>query len=73
MRLLIVLLLSLGMTAEWGSSISVRTPNDEKKELLSVIDSGWFTEAKKTQEYEKLLCDFTKSKFACAVTSGTTG
>ena len=33
MRLLIVLLLSLGMTTEWGSSISVRTPNDEEKEL----------------------------------------
>ena len=33
MRLLIVLLLSLGMTAEWGSSISVRTPNDTEKEL----------------------------------------
>ena len=33
MTLLIVLLLSLGMTMEWGSSISVRTPNDEEKEL----------------------------------------
>ena len=33
MRLLIVLLLSLGMTTEWGSSISVRTPNDTEKEL----------------------------------------
>ena len=33
MRLLIVLLLSLGMATEWGSSISVRTPNDEVKEL----------------------------------------
>ena len=33
MRLLIVLLLSLGMATEWGSSISVRTPNDEEKEL----------------------------------------
>ena len=33
MRLLIVLLLSLGMATEWGSSISVRTPNDEDKEL----------------------------------------
>ena len=33
MRLLIVLLLSLGMATEWGSSISVRTPNDEQKEL----------------------------------------
>ena len=33
MRLLIVLLLSLGMATEWGSSISVRTPNDDTKEL----------------------------------------
>ena len=33
MRLLIVLLLSLGMTTEWGTSFSVRTPNDELKPL----------------------------------------
>ena len=33
MRLLIVLLLSLGMATEWSSSISVRTPNDEEREL----------------------------------------
>ena len=33
MRLLIVLLLSLGMATEWGSSISVRTPNDTEKDL----------------------------------------
>ena len=33
MRLLIVLLLSLGMATELGSSISVRTPNDTEKEL----------------------------------------
>ena len=33
MRLLIVLLLSLGMATELGSSISVRTPNDIDKEL----------------------------------------
>ena len=33
MRLLIVLLLSLGMATELGSSISVRTPNDIEKEL----------------------------------------
>ena len=33
MRLLIVLLLSLGVATEWGSSISVRTPNDTEKEL----------------------------------------
>ena len=33
MRLLIVLLLSLGMATEWGTSVSVRTPNDVEKEL----------------------------------------
>jgi len=33
MRLLIVLLLSLGIATEWGSSISLRTPNDIEKEL----------------------------------------
>ena len=33
MRLLLVLLLSLGMATEWGSSISVRTPNNTEKEL----------------------------------------
>ena len=33
MRLLILLMLSLGLTTEWGSSISVRTPNDTEKEL----------------------------------------
>ena len=33
MRLLIVLLFSLGMATEWGSSISVRTPNDTEKDL----------------------------------------
>jgi len=45
----------------------------EKKELLSVIDSGWFTEGAKTKQFEKMFADFTGSKFACAVTSGTTG
>ena len=33
MRFLILLMLSLGMTTEWGTSISVRTPNDATKEL----------------------------------------
>ena len=33
MRLLIVLLLSFGMATEWGTSLSVRTPNDTEKEL----------------------------------------
>ena len=45
----------------------------EKKELMSVIDSGWFTEAKKTKEFEKMFAKFVGSKYACAVTSGTSG
>ncbi len=45
----------------------------EKKELLSVIDSGWFTEAKKTREFEKIFARFTGCRYACAVTSGTAG
>ena len=46
--------------------------NDEKKELNSVIDSGWFTEAAKTRQFEKMIADFVGVKYACAVTSGTT-
>ena len=33
MRFLILLMLSLGLTSEWGTSLSVRTPNDDTKEL----------------------------------------
>ena len=33
MRFLIFLLLSFGMATEWGTSFSVRTPNDDTKEL----------------------------------------
>ena len=32
-RLLLFLLISLGLTSEWGTSISVRTPNDDTKPL----------------------------------------
>ena len=45
----------------------------EKNELQDVIDSGWFTEAKKTREFEQRFAKFTGSKYACAVTSGTAG
>jgi len=45
----------------------------EKKELMSVIDSGWFTEASKTKKFEKMFAQFTGSKYACAITSGTAG
>ena len=30
---LLILLLSFGMATEWGTSLSVRTPNDTEKEL----------------------------------------
>ena len=33
MRFLILVMLSLGLTSEWGTSVSVRTPNDETKPL----------------------------------------
>ena len=45
----------------------------EKNELQDVIDSGWFTEAKKTREFEQRFAKFTGSNYACAVTSGTAG
>ena len=45
----------------------------EKNELCDVIDSGWFTEAKKTREFEQRFAKFTGSKYACVVTSGTAG
>lgn len=43
---------------------------EEKSELLSVMESGWYTEAAKTREFEKLFADFVGAKFAIAVTSG---
>ena len=33
MRFLILLMLSFGLSTEWGTSVSVRTPNDNTKEL----------------------------------------
>lgn len=45
---------------------------EEKKELISVMDSGWYTESKKTRDFEKMFSAITKSKYAVAVTSGTT-
>ena len=47
--------------------------DEEKNALMSVIDSGWFTEAAKTKEFEKIFAKFVGSKYACVVTSGTAG
>lgn len=44
--------------------------DEEKRELVSVIDSGWYTEAAKTSEFEKVFASFVQSKYATVVTSG---
>jgi len=44
--------------------------NAEKKELMSVIDSGWYTESSKTKEFERMFASFVGTKYACTVTSG---
>jgi len=44
---------------------------EEKEELISVIKSGWYTEAEKTKEFERIFAKFVGAKYACAVTSGT--
>lgn len=44
--------------------------NEEKREILSVMDSGWYTEAEKTRQFEAMFAKFVECKYACAVTSG---
>ena len=44
---------------------------EEKQQLIEVIDSGWFTEAKKTREFEKIFAEYVGKKYAVATTSGT--
>ena len=44
---------------------------EEKEELVSVIDSGWYTEAGKTREFERMFAGYVGRKYAVATTSGT--
>ena len=44
---------------------------EEKQELISVIDSGWYTESGNTREFEKMFAEFVGRKYAVATTSGT--
>ena len=44
---------------------------EEKQQLIEVIDSGWFTEAKKTRKFEKIFAEYVGKKYAVATTSGT--
>src|SRR3972149_931363 len=44
---------------------------EEKQELASVIDSGWFTEAQRTRDFERVFAAYVGSKHAVAVNNGT--
>ena len=44
---------------------------EEKEELLAVIDSGWFTEAERCREFERMFAEFVGQKYAVVTTSGT--
>ena len=44
---------------------------EEKKELIEVIDSGWFTESKKTRELERMFANYVGRKYCAVTTSGT--
>lgn len=44
---------------------------EEKRELIACIDSGWITEAQRTAEFEEMVADFVGSRHALAVSNGT--
>lgn len=44
---------------------------EEKKELIETIDSGWITEAGRTAQFEKMVAEFVGVKYALAVCNGT--
>lgn len=44
---------------------------EEKKEVLSVLDSGWLTTGPKVKQFEEDLAKYVGAKYAIAVNSGT--
>lgn len=55
---------------------NVAAPYIDKEDIKSVTDvlkSGWLSLGPKYQEFERKICFYTKSKYACAVSSGTAG
>lgn len=45
---------------------------EEKKALVDYLDSGgWLMEFKKTEEFEKMLCDYTGARYCSVVSNGT--
>jgi perosamine synthetase len=46
--------------------------NKEKRAVNKVLDSGWLVQGQKVAEFEKQICEFSNSKYACASSSCTT-
>lgn len=45
---------------------------EEKKAILDYLNSGgWLMEFKKTEELEKMICDYTEAKYCSVVSNGT--
>ncbi|MBU3957261.1 DegT/DnrJ/EryC1/StrS family aminotransferase [Patescibacteria group bacterium] len=44
---------------------------EEKRELIACIDSGWITEAERTYKFEKMVADFVGSRYGLAANNGT--
>lgn len=44
---------------------------EEKQAIQEVLDSGYIAQGKKVAEFEKRFCEFTKRRFAVAVSSGS--
>lgn len=47
------------------------TGEEEKKEVMEVLDSDWLTTGPKVAQFEKDIANFVNAKFAIAVNSGT--
>lgn len=45
--------------------------NDEKRELIDTLNSGWITTGPKTKKFEEQFADYVKAKYAIGVSSGT--
>ena len=44
---------------------------NEAKAVYNVVKSGWISMGKKVQEFEKLFCEYSNTKFALAMNNGT--
>lgn len=44
---------------------------EEKRELIDTLDSGWLTTGPKTKKFEEQFAEYTKAKYAIGVSSGT--